>query len=206
MMFDGAKPSVMGKNILIRSLQSFVVIPILATNFATFPLVSTKLPTVVVSMTEETRPLDEESTDNQQAELVIKAKQIDNYFHDNGMKPLEGYGMKMVLAAKANDIDPFLLPAIAVRESTGGVHACKSVPNNAWGWNSCKRGFNSYDEAITTIAKHLGGNMATTAKHYENKTTIQILESYNPRSIVPRYPEQVMNIMKNIETHTTQEA
>lgn len=206
MTFDGAKPSVMGKNILIRSLQSFVVIPILATNFATFPLVSTKLPTVVVSMTEETRPLDEKSTDNQQAELLIKAKQIDNYFHDNGMKPLVGYGMKMVLAAEANDIDPFLLPAIAVRESTGGIHACKSVPNNAWGWHSCKRGFNSYDEAITTIAKHLGGNMATTARYYENKTTIQILESYNPRSIVPRYPEQVMNIMKNIETHTTQEA
>ena len=141
--------------------------------------------------------------DNQQAvdpEVLArqaKADAIDAYFKKYDM-PLEGMGMKMVLEAEKNDIDWRLLPAIAVRESTGGQFACKKVDNNPFGWGSCKIGFDSLDGAIETVAQNLGGNNPKTARHYDNKTTKQILRAYNPPSIVPRYAEQVMTIMDTI--------
>jgi hypothetical protein len=45
---------------------------------------------------------------------------------------------------------------------------------------------------------NLGGNNPNTAKHYDEKTTKQILRAYNPPSIVPRYAEQVISIMNAI--------
>ena len=62
-----------------------------------------------------------------------KADAIDAYFAKNDA-PLEGYGMKFVLEAEKNVIDWRLLPAIAMRESTGGKHACKSVKNSVFGY------------------------------------------------------------------------
>ncbi|KKQ19427.1 MAG: hypothetical protein US45_C0049G0002 [Candidatus Nomurabacteria bacterium GW2011_GWA1_37_20] len=129
--------------------------------------------------------------------LQVKAYAIDSYFGAREM-PLKGVGMKMVLEAKRNNLDWRLLPAIAVRESTGGKFACKTVNYNPFGWGSCKIGFNSNDEAIETVARNLGGNNPKTAYHYDEKTTKQILRAYNPPSIVPRYAEQVMSIMKDI--------
>jgi len=126
-----------------------------------------------------------------------KAEAIDAYFAERDM-PLEGTGKKMVEEAEKNDIDWRLLPAIAVRESTGGKNDCKKVTNNAFGWGSCKIGFKSDGDAIETIAKNLGGNNLNTSHHYDNKTTKQILRAYNPPSIVPRYAEQVMAIMNTI--------
>lgn len=126
-----------------------------------------------------------------------QAKAIDDYFKARSM-PLEGMGMKMVLEAEKNDLDWRLLPAIAIRESTGGKFACKKVGYNSFGWGSCKFGFKSNEEAIETIAFNLGGNHPKTSKHYDNKTTKQILRAYNPPSIVPRYAEQVMSIMDAI--------
>lgn len=126
-----------------------------------------------------------------------KAEAIDAYFAERNM-PLEGMGMKMVEEAEKNDLDWRLLPAIAVRESTGGKFECKKVANNAFGWGSCKIGFKSTEGAIEVVAKNLGGNNLNTAHHYDNKTTKQILRSYNPPSIVPRYAEQVMAIMNTI--------
>jgi hypothetical protein len=104
----------------------------------------------------------------------------------------------MVQAAEDNDLDWRLIPAIAVRESTGGKNDCDHVRNNPFGWGSCKIGFYSIDQAIDTIAANLGGNNPNTARHYDNKTTKQILHAYNPPSIVPRYAEQVMSIMSDI--------
>lgn len=129
--------------------------------------------------------------------LKLEADAIDAYFAEHDM-PLEGTGLKMAEVADTNDIDWRLLPAIAVRESTGGKFDCKKAANNPFGWGSCKISFKSLDVAIETIAKNLGGNNPSTAKHYDNKTTKQILNAYNPPSIVPRYTEQVMAIMKNI--------
>ena len=127
----------------------------------------------------------------------VKAQAIDAYFKARNM-PLEGLGLKMVLEAEKNDFDWRLLPAIAIRESSGGKNDCKTTKYNSFGWGSCKIGFKSNEEAIEIIAKNLGGNHPKTEKYYDNKTTKQILRAYNPPSIVPRYAEQVMSIMKVI--------
>ena len=127
----------------------------------------------------------------------LKADAIDAYFQERDM-PLAGYGMKMVLEAEKNGLDWRLLPAIAVRESTGGKYECKRVENSSFGWGSCKINFSSNEEAIETVALNLGGNNPNTAKYYENKTTEQILRAYNPPHIIPRYVHQVMSIMKAI--------
>lgn len=139
---------------------------------------------------------------NQAIELEVvkdkaRAEAIDAYFKAREM-PLEGMGMKMVIEAKKNDIDWRLLPAIAVRESTGGKFACKKSPANAFGWGSCKISFDTKEEAIETVARNLGGNEPKTDHHYAGKNTKQILQKYNPPSVVPKYAEQVMSIMNAI--------
>lgn len=135
---------------------------------------------------------------DQEAQILkVKADAIDAYFKEHDM-PLEGTGIKMVKEAEANDLDWRLVAAIAIRESTGGKFACKKVDNNPFGWGSCKIGFDSIDEAIETVARNLGGNNPNTAKHYNNKTTEQILKAYNPPKIAPRYVQQVISIMNEI--------
>ncbi len=129
--------------------------------------------------------------------LKAEGDAIDAYFAKYDM-PLEGTGAKMAEVADVNDLDWRLVPAIAVRESTGGKHECQKVENNPFGWGSCKIGFKTNAAAIETIAKNLGGNNPKTAFHYDDKTTIQILHAYNPPSIVPKYAEQVMKIMSAI--------
>ena len=129
--------------------------------------------------------------------LKAQAEAIDAYFKEHDM-PLEGKGMKMATEADLNDLDWRLLPAITVRESTGGKFDCTKATFNAFGWGSCKIGFKSDEEAIEVVAKNLGGNNPKTARHYDNKTTKQILNAYNPPSIVPHYTEQVMKIMNAI--------
>ena len=103
--------------------------------------------------------------------LKARAEAIDAYFAERGM-PLKGMGEKMVEEAIKNDLDWRLLPAIAVRESTGGKFECKKVPNNPFGWGSCKIGFKSNEQAIETVARNLGGNNPNTARHYDEKTVI----------------------------------
>lgn len=129
--------------------------------------------------------------------LKDKAEAIDAHFAKYDM-PLQGMGMKMVEEAEKNGLDWRLIPAIAVRESTGGKFECKKVLNNAFGWGSCKIGFKSNEEAIETVARNLGGNNPNTARYYGEKTTIEILRAYNPPSVVPRYAEQVISIMNEI--------
>ncbi len=151
---------------------------------------------------------EEEEAKLQEESRAKKAQAIDAYFKKYDM-PLAGTGMKMVLEAEKNGIDWRLLPAIAVRESTGGKHACKKVTNSFFGWGSCKINFKSTDSAIETVALNLGGNNPNTDHHYAGKTTKEILQKYNPPSIVPRYADQVMDIMDVIgsleitDTNTT---
>ena len=131
-----------------------------------------------------------------------RAEAIDAYFEARNM-PLSGTGMKMVLESEKHMLDWRLLPAIAVRESTGGKNACDKAENNSFGWASCKVGFNSNEQAIEVVAFNLGGKNPNTARHYENKTVQQILRAYNPPSVVPRYAEQVMAIMNAIGSKDT---
>ena len=114
------------------------------------------------------------------------AEKIDAYYAKRGM-PLEGYGEKMVAEAEKNNLDWRLLPAIAIKESTGGKFACYKNP---FGWGSCKIKFASYDDAIETVARNLGGNNPNTARYYKDKTTKEKLHNYN-NSVVPTYTGEI---------------
>jgi hypothetical protein len=143
----------------------------------------------------------EEVIDQEEIILSQKAKAIDDYFEERNM-PLAGYGRKMVIEAEKNNLDWRLLPAIAVRESTGGKFACKKVKFSAFGWGSCKINFESYDQSIEVVARNLGGNNPKTERYYANKSTYKILQTYNPPSIVPKYAEQVIKVMNAIGPET----
>ncbi|MBP6911853.1 MAG: glucosaminidase domain-containing protein [Candidatus Pacebacteria bacterium] len=132
---------------------------------------------------------------------IEQASRIDEYFGKYNL-PLEGYGMKFVLEAEKNNLDWRLLPAIAMRESTGGKFACG---HNPFGWGSCKISFETYDNAIETVAWNLGGNNPRTERYYKDKTISQIIDRYNPPHIVAGYKNQIWDIMEKIET-TSQSA
>ncbi len=182
----------MKKTKIVSFVQSLILLPIMtvAVPLGGIPSAGIVVPSAHVVLVQ---------ADQVDPALKLQADAIDAYFKAHGM-PLEGMGMKMAQEADANDLDWRLLPAIAVRESTGGKNDCNRVKNNPFGWGSCKIGFKTLDQSIETVARNLGGNNPKTAHHYDNKTTKQILNAYNPPSIVPRYTEQVMAIMNSIGT------
>lgn len=125
-----------------------------------------------------------------------RARAIDTYFKERSM-PLRGTGMTFVLVAEKYGLDWRLLPAIAVRESSGGKNACGYNP---FGWGSCKlHNFHSYEEAIEALGRNLGGANKNTARYYAGKSTYDKLYYYNG-TVVPTYPDEVLAIMKKIET------
>jgi hypothetical protein len=149
---------------------------------------------------------DKQAVEDRAHMLDARAKAIDAYFAARNM-PLKGTGMKFALEADKHDLDWRLLPAIAVIETTGGQKACPLTYKktgdirytyNAFGWGSCKISFESQDEAIEVIARNLSGDNPNTAKHYDGKTTVQILEKYNPPSVKPGYATHVIGVMNAI--------
>ena len=125
-----------------------------------------------------------------------KAEIIDTYFKDRSM-PLKGTGMTFVLVAEKYGLDWRLLPAIGIRESSGGKAACGY---NAFGWGSCKlHNFHSYEEAIEAVGKNLGGANIKTSRYYAGKSTYDKLYYYNG-TVLPTYPDEVVAIMKMIKT------
>lgn len=189
----------MKKTKTIRFIESFVILPIMTimTPFGAVPNFGANVVNQpqVAFFASGSEKIDQI--------LKLKADAIDAYFAERNM-PLEGTGMKMAEEAEKNGLDWRLLPALAVRESTGGKFACKKVKNNPFGWGSCKIGFNSVDNAIETVARNLGGNNPKTAKHYGDKNTKEILRAYNPPSIIPKYAEQVIAIMNEIGGEDTE--
>jgi len=192
----------MKNNNLIRFVQSLVLLPVITASFPFSGISNANLSqdVLVKKVNIEAKGLvtlnkvaDPEAGPSSQV-LKARAEAIDAYFAERDM-PLKGMGEKMVEEALKNDLDWRLLPAIAVRESTGGKFECKKVSNNPFGWGSCKIGFKSNEQAIETVAHNLGGNNPNTARHYDEKTVIEILRAYNPPSVVPRYAEQVIAIM-----------
>jgi hypothetical protein len=179
----------MNKNKIIRFVHSLVIIPMLATSI---PFGGLR-----VDLAPNKSVVEESSIEIGLVLKETKAAAIDAYFEKYNM-PLKGKGMKMVEEAEKNEIDWRLLAAISVRESTGGKYACKKATNNPFGWGSCKIGFETMDQAIETVARNLGGNNPRTAYHYEDKTTREILNAYNPPSIIPKYTDQVIAIMNSI--------
>ncbi len=143
----------------------------------------------------ETKPITKEVISIEDIREA-RAKAIDTYYKERSM-PLEGTGMTFVLVAEKYGLDWRLLPAIGVRESSGGKAACGY---NAFGWGSCKLGhnFNSYEEAIESIGKNLGGANKNTARYYAGKTTSEKLYYYNG-SVEPPYIGEVLAIMSRID-------
>ncbi len=130
----------------------------------------------------------------------FRPEKINEYFDVRNM-PLAGTGDLMVAAADKYNIDWRLLPAIAVRESSGGLYSI--TPNNPFGWGSSKKiKFETIAQAINTVAKNLAGENPATAYAYAGKSTRGKLESYNPPSIVPTYTEEIFEIIKAIGGNT----
>lgn len=189
----------MKNNNLIRFVQSLVILPVM---FGGIHNIGISQNTLVKQFNIENQRTSETLALNQAikvkvANLKLEAEAIDAYFETYDM-PLLGTGTKMVLEAEKNGLDWRLLPAIAVRESTGGKHDCVKYHFNPFGWGSCRIGFKSMDEAIETVAKSLGGNNKDTAQYYAGKTVKQILQTYNPPSIAFHYAGEVMSIMDDI--------
>ena len=188
----------MKNNNLIRFVQSLVLLPVMTISLGN-PGIDTPRNVLVQQINSTVTGLLalNQAVDPETEILKAKAEAIDAYFREHDM-PLEGTGAKMVEEALKNDLDWRLLAAIAVRESTGGKHDCKRVENNPFGWGSCKIGFKTNEEAIVTVAMNLGGNNPKTAYHYDDKDTKEILQAYNPPSVVRKYADQVMAIMDDI--------
>jgi hypothetical protein len=145
----------------------------------------------------ETAPKVEETVTPEMAALQTEreetAAKIDAYYAKYNL-PLETHGMSMVLAGEKYGVDPILLAAMAMRETTGGKFACN---NNPFGWGSCKIKFQSFDHAIDVVAMNLGGHNPRTASYYKGKSLTGILKTYN--SVIPSYSNEVIAIMAKIE-------
>jgi hypothetical protein len=192
---------------LIRFVESFLLLPIVTVSMPlgifSNPKVDTEtiqIPQIVLAQQENIEAINGLLAFNQELDrkaeiLRTQAEAIDAYYRKYNM-PLEGTGMIMAKAAQENGLDWRLLPAISVIESTGGIHACKNATHSFMGWGSCKINFNSDKEAIEIIAQNLGGNDPDTDHHYAGKSVKEILQKYNPPSIVPNYANKVMKVMK----------
>ena len=177
----------MSKNKLKRFAQGFI--PFLAFNIP-FPYFAQ------INQFEYRAPVDIQEEVKSEAMIIEarRAEKIDSYFRNRNM-PLEGYGLKLVREAQKYELDWRLMPAIAVRESSGGKNACG---NNPFGWGSCRIGFKSIDEAIETIARNISGNNPNTKKYYSTGDLYKKLERYNGRAVIT-YPEEVLAIMDSFE-------
>jgi hypothetical protein len=154
------------------------------------------LPAFITDSASDTAIVQEVALDN-------RAKNVDEYFAKNNL-PLAGYGEVFVKVSDKYDLDYRLLPAIAMRESTGGKNACPyGNTANVFGWHSCKTKFSSYEEAIDKVGAHLAGEIKSTSSYYGNKTVWKKLRTYN--SVIKPYPDQVIAIMNKIESGPVKE-
>ncbi len=156
------------------------------------PAVSLAIRDASITPTTQTSKVIEKSKEEIRKERAVA---INKYFSDKNM-PLYGKGLQFVLVAEKYGLDWRLLPAISIRESSGGIQACG---NNPFGWGSCKlHNFKSYDEAIETLGKNLGGAAEATSRYYAGKTTSEKLYYYNG-SVEPAYTGEVLGIMDDVE-------
>ncbi len=188
------------KHNVLRSLQSFALFPIFAANLIT-PMGVTKTPTVAVLSSPETRPLLVGASDNQQKVHDEKVKKVEAYFADKNL-PMAAYAEKLVEEAEKNELDWTFIAAFAMAESTGGKFMQK---NNPFGWGSAKIPFESIDQAIEVVAWNLGGNNPATAKYYKDKTLDQIINTYNPPVVNPRYNGIIKHVMTTIKNYPIDE-
>ena len=109
---------------------------------------------------------------------------IKKFFEKNGC-PLSRLSAEFVREADANSLDWRLLPSITFVESSGGKYY---ENNNVFGWNSCHTRFKSVRAGLHLVASTLGNSAL-----YRDKTTDDILRTYNPS---PEYANRVESIMQ----------
>lgn len=122
-----------------------------------------------------------------------KAEKINTYFKERSM-PLEGYGMQFVLVAEKYGLPYNLLPAISIRESSGGK---RLMNNNPFGWGGAKIKFSDFNEAIEVVGRNLGGANPKTARYYAFTDIEKKLYYYNG-TVIDGYEDQVIAIMNKI--------
>lgn len=203
MVFGGAKLLYMNKKQIIKYLNSLILLPFflgsmngnlaLDTNRGIATLLN---PKENIEINKSILTSDEDKITEAKKDASLKhAQKIDAYFGDQGL-PLSGHGAKMVEAAEKYGLDWRLLPAVAMRESTGGKFACKSVSNSPFGYGSCKINFETMEESIETVAKNLAGKNPRTARFYDGEL-FENLENYNGRAVA-HYADSVIAIMNKI--------
>ncbi len=136
---------------------------------------------------------DSNSTNTMEIIRQGRADVINSYYRERSM-PLAGQGMNFVLVSEKYGLDWRLLPAIAIRESSGGKAACY---NNPFGWGSCKIKFKNYNEAMESVGRNLGGANPNTSRYYAGNSSKQKLYYYNG-TVMPTYPDEVLDIMSKI--------
>jgi hypothetical protein len=105
---------------------------------------------------------------------------LKNYLHRYD-SPLENYSRQIVQISDKYSLDFRLLVAIAQQES----NLCKKIPpgsHNCWGYGiygDLSMGFNSYPEAIETVAKGLKNDYID----YGLTTPEKIMAKYTPPSV-----------------------
>ncbi len=125
------------------------------------------------------------------APIDDRPARIDAYFSKYHM-PLAGYGASFVSVADSCGLDWRLLPAIAIRESSGGK---RMQYNNPFGWGGADIPFQTIDEAIREVGRNLCGNNPKTARWYATASVQKKLYYYNG-TVIPSYPTEVAWIMK----------
>ena len=126
------------------------------------------------------------------------AEKIDSYFTTKKV-PLAGYGKVFSEAARSEGLPScYLVASIAMIESTGGKFHPEGT-FNAWGWGNGNIPFQSYEDAIKKITRHLAGNDEKTDQYYAGKDLIGILNMYNPPTVAPFYVKKVTGVIKAME-------
>jgi hypothetical protein len=132
--------------------------------------------------------------ENKELSFELKTQLIASYF-ESKKSPGEKYAKQFIESAEANGHDWRLLAAIGMVESGAFKFPCKTKINGM-GWGGCSIGFNSYEEAIETVAKNLAGKNPSTAHYYNDAELDEKLYRYN--SVNPKYNALIKKVMNDI--------
>lgn len=179
------------KKKLHNTLFAMAFIPLLA--LSTFELNTVPAGTVNTNNNSITESKGEKLS----AQDVLRkeeARKIDDYFKQRSM-PLVGYGEQFVAVAEKYGLPYNFLPAIAIRESSGGKFL---INNNPFGWGSAKIKFSNFNEAIETVGRNLGGANPRTSAYYSGNSIRSKLYNYNG-TVIKGYEDEVMAIMDKID-------
>lgn len=113
-----------------------------------------------------------------------RVNRIHQFFKSKGC-PLSKLAEDFVREADAHKLDWRLLPSISYIESSGGK---RFQNNNVFGWDSGRAKFESVRAGIHAVAESLRNSPL-----YRNKTTDQVLRTYNP---FPGYLQRVKSVMR----------